>query len=674
MKKRILSMVLVVTLAVSLLTSLEVTKLPVMAADTTSGLISRWTFDNTLAESVNGLHATNGAAPITYEKGIYGNAAVFNGKSNYLQVAHDARLNLGNSFTISFWAYNQDAEGADYFYLQKGLEEQWYGDDYFSRPYEVSLRSGSEVQVRLNNNYQHDNPDYYQSGSTENIFNCVEGREWFLLTITYDKNVIKVYKDKELLKQVNYTEGVNTYNPHSLFIGVGVSNGEYEKYFKGLMDDLRFYNRPLSYDDVAQLYNEGLAANSQFVEPQKAMVAYYNFDNNMADYSGYGNNAQPVQVSGTHRYTYGKNGNAVEMKDGSYLVVPGSDSLNFDTEASFSFWVKLGKEGKYPILYRLNPAKGGNNSNDEVYKLSVDNYSSGNVESNFYTKLYEPSNWTYTSTELTSNYAYKNIKINLNQWFHVTYTIKDGLIKSYLNGVLMNQSEVAENTNLINASGNLLIGYDNSTFFNGALDELKIFNRELSPTEVQTEYNRRDSLEVPQTYVKKIAKLKKGTTATISSINFIDGDTKQKTVVKSSDSGVSFKSSNSAVVSVSSNGKLTAKKAGTAKISVSYKGIIVNYNVTVKTDSLSITSAQKKALTNLKVKKSYTISKITVKDGFTKKNSSVKSSSKNVTFTSSNKKIFTVTSNGKLVAKKKGTAKLTIKYYGATVTYTVKVK
>ena len=104
-----------------------------------------------------------------------------------------------------------------------------------------------EPTVYLSNEFTDNNDDSASTtGSTKTDGKTVEGEEWFLLTVTYDGQRVKIYHDNELLTQNNYTDGL-TFNNEELYLGV---DHTLQNYFKGAMDDLRLYTRTLSYEDV----------------------------------------------------------------------------------------------------------------------------------------------------------------------------------------------------------------------------------------------------------------------------------------------------------------------------------------------------------------------------------------------------------------------------------------
>lgn len=157
--------------------------------------------------------------------------------------------------------------------------------------------------------------------------------------------------------------------------------------------------------------------------------------------------------------------------------------------------------------------------------------------------------------------------------------------------------------------------------------------------------NNTDSDPAKQTYI-----LLANTSANV----YVKGTTQIYAAVRNPKGKTTYTSSSAKVAKVSSTGKVTAVKKGTATITVKNNGVTAKFKVTVKNPTLNATSK------TLKKGKSFTL-KITGKVGKAK-------------FTSSNKKIATVSSKGVVKAKKKGKATITVATNGLKLKCKITVK
>ena len=165
--------------------------------------------------------------------------------------------------------------------------------------------------------------------------------------------------------------------------------------------------------------------------------------------------------------------------------------------------------------------------------------------------------------------------------------------------------------------------------------------------------------------VEKVSLNKSATTLTEG-----ESETLTATITPSNATGdktVKWSSSNEAVAAVDSNGKVTAKKAGTAVITVtSSNGKNAGCTVTVKQKEISITGiGLNKSTTSLTEGESETLTATITPSNAT--------GDKTVKWSSSNEAVAAVDSNGKVTAKKAGTAVITVtssngKNAGCTVT------
>jgi hypothetical protein len=99
-------------------------------------------------------------------------------------------------------------------------------------------------------------------------------------------------------------------------------------------------------------------------------------------------------------------------------------------------------------------------------------------------QVYVPNteSWWQVTTETTPE---------TNTWYHLSGTYDGSQLKIYLNGSLEGITQVAGAMGV--SASDLNIGRDPSnaegSYWNGLIDEVEIFNRALSPSEIQAIYN-----------------------------------------------------------------------------------------------------------------------------------------------------------------------------------------
>ena len=217
-----------------------------------------------------------------------------------------------------------------------------------------------------------------------------------------------------------------------------------------------------------------LSINAIAQIPQNGLVANYQFNGNVIDASGNGNNGT---VNGATLTTDRLgNANSAYSFNGStdYIDIPHSSSLTFTANAiSISFWAKIISvpgSGFNGIIVSKQSGSGASQSGIDVF----DN-TSQTVGLRAGT-----SGGTYAGGSMPS--------VSLNQYHHFVLIYDNGTSASYLDGVqTMNSSG---GTATIGANTlDLLIGKANwsninAVNFNGVIDEMQIYNRALTSTEV----------------------------------------------------------------------------------------------------------------------------------------------------------------------------------------------
>jgi hypothetical protein len=229
----------------------------------------------------------------------------------------------------------------------------------------------------------------------------------------------------------------------------------------------------VDYLDLEVLANDWLLADSFITtsNPGAAnLAAQYKFDGDVQDSSGKGNNGtingDPTWVAA------GKVGSALRFDgDGDYVDCGAGASLNITNGVTISAWVKLSAVG-------LDQKIAGNQDNSTGgYKMTV--YSNDRVEFEIRTSA--------GAGTLNRNVA-GGTALAPGVWYHVAGVYSQGnYIRTYVNGVL--DRELITTAVLgTSTGGTLKIGCEPYTttanFFNGIMDDLRIYNKALSAGEI----------------------------------------------------------------------------------------------------------------------------------------------------------------------------------------------
>jgi len=205
------------------------------------------------------------------------------------------------------------------------------------------------------------------------------------------------------------------------------------------------------------------------VDLERGLVAYYSFDDCSAkDLSGNGNDG----IIYGAKCVDGKLGKALRF-DGvnDYVEVPDSPSLDITTEATLEAWVKLKSSTDWQTIF----SKGLDGR--ENYELLVCSDLSC---------LH--TGWEFDIGRFTHTWSYL---IPENKWTHICLRWKAPLMKLYINGEFKETWDTGASY-AIPRTEPLLIGneYGRARYFNGIIDEVRIYNRALSEEEIRALYER----------------------------------------------------------------------------------------------------------------------------------------------------------------------------------------
>ncbi len=246
--------------------------------------------------------------------------------------------------------------------------------------------------------------------------------------------------------------------------------------FDGKLDEIREYNRTLTTGDIQSLSDQGggTRVNSAVSNAQgtgrldSGLAGYWRLDDGSgtsATDSSSGGNTGTLNYGPT--WGTGQIGGAVSYDNTNDSITVG-DVVEPDY-ITMSAWINRNGNGTAPIITK------GNYTGSEQYSLFVDYSTYGTVE-----MIVRAAGGGYDHCR-TSSSGYTT-----GQWYHVTGTYNGTTCRIYVNGADTTNTVVSDTTSgaINSGASSLTIG----SAFNGLLDEVRIYNRPLSPDEVAQLY------------------------------------------------------------------------------------------------------------------------------------------------------------------------------------------
>lgn len=252
--------------------------------------------------------------------------------------------------------------------------------------------------------------------------------------------------------------------------------------FRGTIDDVRVYGRALTGAQVRQSMTLPITrrAAPAVATPGRGLVAAYDFEEHdtsdtVVDASGNGNHghAEVTSYDGVSR-TPGRFGSALRSGTTTAPVVPHSTSLAFSRPATFEAWVHARSSGT--ILFK-----------DSSFRLWIT--SDGRIE--FRGSVAVPG-------ALSAPLAF-------NRGYHVAAVVEGPIGRIYVDGVQSSGAVLIPA--LAPSSAPMTVGG-----FPGALDSVRIYNRALTPAEVQADATAAAALRAPAESGDPIAELPRNET------------------------------------------------------------------------------------------------------------------------------------------------------------------
>lgn len=168
-----------------------------------------------------------------YTEGRFGKGIKLDGKYG-LKLADPKDLNLGSSYTISFWMKPDSIGGAADPTLAAGT---------FKPEYWLSLTFDAKVWSKNGSYFDTPAANVYKAGKWQHVAVSVDGEKAGSAAKTVTASL---YVDGKLVSAGNVADGVMTTDDSGIFFGVNA----WDALFSGVLDDVMILNRSLSKSEV----------------------------------------------------------------------------------------------------------------------------------------------------------------------------------------------------------------------------------------------------------------------------------------------------------------------------------------------------------------------------------------------------------------------------------------
>lgn len=406
----------------------------------------------------------------------------FDGDQDYISFTDDSDLDFAaaDSFTINFWFRHAPKTSGTEVFINK-LED--VGTD---GGYEIQMESDGDITCQI----EDDDADTAIDDAITSTAATYDDNQWhFVSCVKSAATSLTLYIDGNQVAQDTSLDGSSTLaNDDTFYIGIdgdGVSND-----YAGFIDEVKVYRSArttaeIKADYLGETFSRGTAAsfspNDSWLS--NGLVGYWKMDEATANSCGTddscdssGNGANGAWVNNT-TFTPGKYGNGT-LFDGinDSIVIPDDNNFSVTTtnQLTVSAWVKPAVVNTSQRFVNKTGVTGG-------YEWTLQIASDGTITGGLHNTA--GSDYLYVSTLST---------LTAGNWYLATFTANaiTNTVDLYLNGVLVGTSTTTSGS-IANGTESVRFGEDGNgnNDFNGSLDEVRIYNRALTPAEVQKLYN-----------------------------------------------------------------------------------------------------------------------------------------------------------------------------------------
>lgn len=224
----------------------------VLQPSLTNGLIAFYPFNGNANDATdNNFDGTvNGAILTTDKKGQTNAAYQFDGVDDLIRIPHTSAFNLsGTDFSISLWAFIPVDQVSN-----SGMNDilrKWNGtaEGY---PFSISYLNTDAPDVDEDRLLFARYDGQGCGNISQSLSSLIDNSVFHHIVMIKEGTLIRYYINNELATEFTDLSSCSTSNTADVTLG---SRGQGIRYFKGKIDNVRFYNRVLSIQEIGNLYS-----------------------------------------------------------------------------------------------------------------------------------------------------------------------------------------------------------------------------------------------------------------------------------------------------------------------------------------------------------------------------------------------------------------------------------
>ncbi len=445
--------------------------------------VGHWKLDENQGSITRDSGATQLSGSMTdtvWVNGVSGSAVHFNGNGANVSIGDVPAYKVIQK-SVSFWAKPDASVGGTSTLFTMGNHSNWY----------AGLSNSNRMMV----SYSNDSSQVASYSANEALIL----NEWHYYTYTFEQTsqaiFISFYRDGQLITRNTHPSALSSTYGNNTTIGLLYPGYAASNPYIGALDEVKIYNQALTPQQIAIDYNQSSAmiagatstepttsgSGAAATQPSQSQDSKYCIPGS-TDYC-----AKPVgewlfeEKSGNPRDTSGNNFTASQV--GSVPRIPGKNGTAVSIHPpTYRFTVNSAPAptADFTLEAWINRDPGGNGDiigwEQITYQMRIhDGKLAFRMKNNAGAMM---------------PYVLSSSDVPESKWTHVVATYSNGSeVKLYVNG----QHEATDSSyNYTPWPGpaQMLIGYASSAYFNGGLDDIRVYNYPRTPAQVAWDYNK----------------------------------------------------------------------------------------------------------------------------------------------------------------------------------------